>query len=219
MNSTTGRRRLPIVLSATALAVAVFGSTPVGHAVGHVVPPFATHAKTADRAMNAGAVNGIKASAKPRPGFLLPLGQDGRFPASVGVAGPPGPQGPKGDPGPPGPPGPKGAAGAKGAPGPAGPAGPTGPAGPGGPSGITGLEYVVSQGIDVPQGMRQDDTVVCPAGKRALGGGVSTASELAEVRQSAPLNNGRGWAGTVAHQSINTQPDRMYVWVICAAVS
>ncbi|MGH3031296.1 MAG: hypothetical protein ACRDNE_11155 [Gaiellaceae bacterium] len=37
------KQRLSIVLSATALAVAVFGSTPVGHAAGSAVSPLATH--------------------------------------------------------------------------------------------------------------------------------------------------------------------------------
>ena len=41
------RQRLPLVLSASALLVAVFGATPVGHAAGrviHAVPPFAKRA-------------------------------------------------------------------------------------------------------------------------------------------------------------------------------
>jgi Collagen triple helix repeat (20 copies) len=217
-NPATAAKRLPIVLSTTALVVAVFGSTPVGHAVGSAVP-FATHAKTADRASNAGAVNGIKASKTPRAGWLVPLGKDGKFPASVGasgLAGPLGPKGERGEQGAAGPTGPKGAPGAKGA---TGPAGTPGPPGPRGPSGISGWQYVVSPGIDVPKGTRQDDTALCPSGKKAVGGGVSTSLELAEVRQSAPLDYGRGWAGTVAHQSINTLPDRMYVWVICAYVA
>jgi hypothetical protein len=210
--------RLPIVLAATALAVAVFGSTPVGHAVGSAVP-FATHAKTADRASNAGAVNGIKASKSPRAGWLVPLGKDGKFPASVGVSGLAGTQGPKGErgeQGAPGPAGPKGAIGAKGA---TGPAGTPGPPGPRGPSGISGLEYRTSPGTDVPKGTRHSATVACPTGKKALGGGVSTSMWLADVRQSAPLNYGTGWLGVVAHESINDLPDRMYVWVICAYVA
>jgi hypothetical protein len=41
------RERLPIVLSAAALLVAVFGATPLGHAAGRAlqsVPPFAKRA-------------------------------------------------------------------------------------------------------------------------------------------------------------------------------
>src|SRR6266568_3424761 len=97
------KRRLPIVLATTALAVAVLGSTSVGGAVGSAVSPFATHAQRADFAKNAGAVSGIKASKRPRAGFLLPLGKNGKFPASVAVGGPAGPKGEKGDQGVPGP--------------------------------------------------------------------------------------------------------------------
>jgi hypothetical protein len=96
------KTRLPVVLSATALLVALLGSTPLGHAFVSAVPPLATHAKTADFAKNAGAVNGIKASKRPRAGRLVPLGSGGKFPASVGVAGP------KGDTGATGPSGPAG---------------------------------------------------------------------------------------------------------------
>jgi hypothetical protein len=120
-----------------------------------------------------------------------------------------GPAGPQGD---------RGPAGARGAKGATGPAGPDGSRGPTGRPGISGWEYVVSPGTLVPQNTRKTASVDCPDGKRALGGGVSTSSGLADVRESAPPNNGAGWVGTVAHTSINTSPDRMYVWVICAKV-
>jgi hypothetical protein len=38
----------------------------------------------ANYAKNAGAVSGIRASKVATPGFLVPLGRDGKFPASVG---------------------------------------------------------------------------------------------------------------------------------------
>jgi hypothetical protein len=41
-------------------------------------------------------VNGIGTSRIPRPGYLVPLGPNGRFPYSVGVAGPQGPPGASG---------------------------------------------------------------------------------------------------------------------------
>jgi hypothetical protein len=110
------RERLPLILSATALAVALFGATPLGSAARglvQVIPPFA---KKAGYAKDAGAVDGLHASKTARPGYLVALGANGKFPASVGVAGPPGPQGSKGDRGPAGPKGDRGA---------------TGPAGPG----------------------------------------------------------------------------------------
>jgi hypothetical protein len=88
------RKRLPLVLSATALAVALLGSTPLGEAARNVIPAFAR---------NAGAVNGIRASRTPRAGYLMPLAADGRFPQAVVPFGPPGPRGDKGERGEPGP--------------------------------------------------------------------------------------------------------------------
>jgi hypothetical protein len=95
MNSTSAWSwRLPVVLSVAALTVAAFGSTSVGQAFSSGIT---AHAKRADFARNAGAVNGIKASKTPKPGKLIPLGPDGKFPTSVGLAGPKGEKGDKGD--------------------------------------------------------------------------------------------------------------------------
>jgi hypothetical protein len=85
-------RKLPLVLSAAALVVALLGSTPLGAAAMKAVP-LALFAKNADK------VDGIHAATVPRPGYLVPLGQNGKFPAAVGLAGPPGEQGPAGAPG------------------------------------------------------------------------------------------------------------------------
>jgi hypothetical protein len=105
------RPRLTLILSATALGVALLGSTPLGGAAVQLVrsvPPFAKqagYAKTAGFATQAGnskAVNGIKAAKTPKPGMLVPLGLNGKLPASVGAvgrrgpAGSPGAQGPAG---------------------------------------------------------------------------------------------------------------------------
>lgn len=198
--------RLALALSATALIVALFGSTPVGHAVGSKVPFFAKTAGYANRAGSAAALTGVKLSKQPRPGMLLPLGPDARFPASVGLTGPAGPKGEKGDAGPAGP---------KGAPGTTGLSGARGPAGA---TGISGLEYVTSPGTDVLNGQRKNATALCSKGKKALGGGVSTASGLAHVRETAPLDGGTGWVGTAANTTAQ-YGDRMYVWVICASVT
>jgi hypothetical protein len=96
------KHRLPIILSATALLVAVFGSTPLGQAAGTAL------ARTAVFAKNAGKVNGIKASRTPKAGRLLALGPDAKlprsaFPDGVNTPGPRGPQGPAGPKGPQGP--------------------------------------------------------------------------------------------------------------------
>lgn len=134
------RQRLPVVLSAAALLIAVLGATPNGFAAlkGGAV-------RVALFAKNSGKVGGFAASKKPKAGKLLPLGKNGKFPASVfpgggrGPIGPEGARGPAGPIGPQGPQGVKGAQGFKGATGPAGPQGTTGPQGLVGPPGGFGL--------------------------------------------------------------------------------
>lgn len=132
------RRHLPVVLSAAALVVAL-GATSPGLAALQGSVRVALFAK------NAAKVGGIGASKKPRAGKLLPLGKNGKFPASVlpgTVKGPPGAEGARGPAGPVGPqgaPGSIGPRGLKGATGPAGPKGATGVQGPVGPPGGFGL--------------------------------------------------------------------------------
>src|SRR5262249_26536354 len=136
--SAMNRRHLPVVLSAAALVVAVLGATSQGYAAMQGAVRVARFAK------NAAKVAGIGASKKPKPGKLVPLGKNGKFPASVlpSVKGPPGAEGARGPAGPVGPQGPAGTVGPrglKGATGPAGPKGTTGAQGPGGPPGGYGL--------------------------------------------------------------------------------
>lgn len=203
--------RLAIAAAAVALALPLIGS-PVGDAVG------AKKAKErTDYARNAGAVNGIKASRQPRAGALVPLGEDGRFPQSVGVAGPAGPKGDKGDKGLQGQMGPRGATG------PAGPAGPTGPAGPAGPRGISGYEYQTA-GHHIDPEDYETWRVDCTGGRRALGGGVAASGpsqgnqRYGSVVQSAPAGEvPSGWVVTYSNgfsQGIMSA----YAWVICAYV-
>ena len=134
------RQRLPVVLSAAALVVAVLSATPNGIAGSAV--------RVALFAKNAAKVSGIAASKKPKAGKLLPLGKNGKFPASVlpvKVQGPMGPAGAEGARGPAGSVGPQGAQGIqglrgfKGVTGPAGPQGTTGAQGSVGPPGGFGL--------------------------------------------------------------------------------
>ena len=134
------RERLPLLLSASALLVAVFGATPAGHAAGrviHAVPPFAKRAgfaKFAGTADNAKRLSGHRASTSPKAGDIPVVGANGKLPTSIGAVGPPGPPGPagsgRGPQGPAGPQGPKGATGPPGAPGAQGPPGTQGPVGP-----------------------------------------------------------------------------------------
>jgi hypothetical protein len=89
------RNRLPLVLSVTALIVAVFGATPLGQAALDAVP-FAKSANYATLAGNAQKLNGRKSSLSGAPGTIPVVGATGKLAASIGAVGP---QGPKGDPG------------------------------------------------------------------------------------------------------------------------
>lgn len=165
------QQRLPVVLSATALAVALLGSTPLGEAARDLassVPPFAKKAGYANQAgfaKNAGAVAGIKAARTPKPGLLVPLGADGKFPAAVGLAGPPGEAGPKGDAGAPGSPG------------------------------LSELEYVLATALYSSDSGVKSVTASCPSGKKVVGGGARLRNSPDETHISLSLPTGdlSGW--------------------------
>ena len=85
------RQRVPLILSATALVIAVFGATGLGHAAGRVVqsvPPFAKkagYAKRAGVAANALALNGHKASTSPAAGTIPVLEAQAKLPAPISL--------------------------------------------------------------------------------------------------------------------------------------
>src|SRR5919204_1639281 len=86
------RYRLPVVLSALALGIAMLALTGLGQAALSIVP-------LAKFAQNAGKVNGVQASRSPQAGKLLALNRAKKFPKSVippGTQGPRGPAGPAG---------------------------------------------------------------------------------------------------------------------------
>ena len=188
------RNRLPLVLSIAALAVAVLGSTPAGHAVVSVVPPFAKKAHYADRAGNASAVNGIRAARKPKPRYLVPLNARGELPASVAPESPAGPQGKTG---------------------------PQGAKGDPGPPGISGYELVhnasARDSTDAKSAL-----VTCPEGKRVVGGGtnVDPFTEPTAVRQSFPFD-GRtsGFFGNAYETTPTSENWSVFVYAICVNVS
>jgi hypothetical protein len=208
------KERLPLVLSSTAVVIAVFGATPVGHAVVSAVPPFATHAKTADYATNAGAVNGLKASRRPRVGWLVALGPGGKFPASVGVAGPSGPQGPAG---PPGAAGPKGATGNKGD---KGATGPTGPSGPQGSPGLSGYQVVTAHSAYDATSFK-DATAMCPAGEKAVGGSQTWSGNGLVALYSLPYSDSSGGSGWSAYgYSLNSSTTYyLTAYAVCVNVA
>jgi len=196
------RHRLPLVLSATALVVALLGSTPLGEAARDAisaVPPFA---KKAGYASNAGAVNRIKASKRPRPGFLVPLGQDGKFPVSVGQVGPTGPAGPLG---------------------PTGPMGVTGPVGATGPQGAPGaseLQTVSAASVNNNVGGLKEVTVSCPSGKKVVGGGAQIQSSPggAYISKSQPTSDLSGWTAQ-GYASASGYFWGVVAYAVCAKVT
>jgi hypothetical protein len=97
------RQRAPLALSATALAVAVFGSTPVGQAVTSNIPPFAKTSGFAKVAGNSAKLNGRRSALSGAPGTIPVVGRDGKLPGSLSSLGPRGPQGERGPQGPAGP--------------------------------------------------------------------------------------------------------------------
>jgi hypothetical protein len=90
------RQRVPLILSMTALIIAVLGATPFGRAAGDAVSavvPFAKSANYAKLAGNSSKLNGRKSTVKGAPGTIPVVGKDGKLPASLGAVGPQGPAG------------------------------------------------------------------------------------------------------------------------------
>src|SRR3954449_7824289 len=107
------RQRAPIVISITALVVAVLAATPLGQATAKKVaakfPPFARTAGFARLADNSNKLTGPRSTLRGLPGTIPVVGANGKLPASIGAVGPQGAAGSaggagaKGDRGPVGP--------------------------------------------------------------------------------------------------------------------
>jgi Collagen triple helix repeat (20 copies) len=190
------RNRLPLVLSATALVIAVFGITPLGHATSTIVQ---THF-----AKNANFLRGKAPSVAKKPNTVVLRDGKGNIQGlsaargAQGLPGAPGPQGPAG------PPGPQGAAGANGTNGAAG------------APGVSGYQIV-----SVVQNHTASFSFVaaCPAGKKVIGGGHDWAFGGTDVWfwQSAP-NGQTGWIvrGNVNRAGAASQ---ITAFAICANVT
>lgn len=142
------RNRLPLILSASALVVAVLGATPLGHAAGRAiqaVPPFAKTAGYAKVSGDSAKLNGRRSTLSGAPGTIPVVGRSGKLPVSIGAVGPAGPVGPKGD---------------------------QGPKGDTGAPGISGLQAV--SGTSASNSNDKNFSVSCPPGKVLLGGGART---------------------------------------------
>jgi hypothetical protein len=96
------RERLPLIVSASALLVAILGSTPLGRAAGDALEQVVPRAQRADFAQNAARLNGHRSSVRPRRGQIPVVGANGRLHPSIGAVGPRGTAGPAGAQGPPG---------------------------------------------------------------------------------------------------------------------
>lgn len=165
-----------------------------------------------------------------KPGSQGPPGPNGD-PGAQGQKGPPGPpgppgavgpEGPEGSPGPqgdPGPEGPPGTQGPEGSPGPDGPLGPQGP--PGEPGGLSGT--VVESATSVSDSNDKTQSVSCPSGKIATGGGWSVSLSNGKLSETAskpiggsPSTAPTGWTVTVVEDgNVNAQWS-VTGYVVCA---
>ena len=99
-----------------------------------------------------------------------------------------------------------------------GPVGPAGPVGQPGLPGVRGVQYHVGGGNSISPG---DFTVVghttpCPAGTKALSGGVGIDGAIgtARVLSSWPLNGGAAWSSYVRNEG--SADITLCPWVVCA---
>lgn len=175
------RRRLTLALALVGMLVGTLALSPLGAEAVNVVR----------FARNAGAVDGISASKRPKRNQLLALNRNGKLPVSVLpegtdiiIEGPPGPRGAVGAQGPQGTPGQQGAQGPAGPPGPAGPVGPPGSQGSIGPRGPEGLPGPPGQqgpqGLEGPQGLQGD------TGPPGVAGVVIVSATSPEIMSESP---------------------------------
>ena len=178
--------KIPTILSATALAVAVFGSTPLGQAAGRLIIPTSS-VGAAQLKQNA------VTSKKVKDGTLMAVDfKGGQIPAGA--------QGAKGD---------KGETGTK------GDTGAKGDKGDIGPAGITG--YVVTSDAISPiaPGVVGSAIAVCPAGKKVLGGGATSAKETVLFQWLGTQSTNAYFAKA---KNLGAATDYLHVWAVCANI-
>jgi hypothetical protein len=191
------RDRLPILLSTTALVVAVLGVTPLGEAAYNALAPrsvgtaqLKNNSITAAK-LRKGSVTNAKlrgdavTSGKVKNRSLKAIDfKQGQLPT-----GPPGPKGAKGD------------------------------KGDVGPAGISGYQIaeVTSPSNSSPKAV----TAPCPNGKRVLGGGVAVASPsgtIATASVDGPFGTD-GWNATIRELTPTSAVWSVTVYAICANVT
>lgn len=118
---------------------------------------------------------------------------------------------------------------------PKGPQGETGPAGQAGAPGLSGYEIIPQTFVDVfaqnsggQRGLSEVKTVACPAGKRAIGGGVDLGTDATEngaqrqmvLSASYPTAAGDGWNVQLFNNSTSVDIGLdVRVYAICATVT
>ena len=167
-----------------------------------VVSPFAQSGSLIGP--NADRVDGIHASRTAKAGKLLPLGSNGKFPASVLTLK----QGPKGDTGEMGEQGPQGDQG------PQGPQGATGATGPAGTNGFKRLVYGYSTPQVINAGEVITGTLECETGLHIVSGGVSVQDPTSQYVMESHPKGWTGWTASVANDSSVTKTATYFV--ICA---
>ena len=193
------RQRVPLVISITALAVAVLGATPLGHAAGEklaaAIPPFAKTAGYAKFSGDSSKLNGRKSTLSGAPGTIPVVARNGKLPVAIGAVGPQGPAGPKGD---------------KGLKGDQGLQGNPGTSGYEIVTATTATDTTAAKSISVP----------CPTGKKAVGGGAAYNLFGYEAVSSHPLADGSGWSAYADHLPFGTtQAWALVVWAVCMNVA
>jgi hypothetical protein len=208
------KARLPLLLSLTALVVALFAPQTIGSAAVQAGSAVVKHALFADRAkharfardavhatradragkakkadfaQNAGAVNAIQASRTPTPDKLLPLDENGKLPSSIGAVGP---------------------------------VGPAGKAGPAGPVGLS-EEQLVTADSSTNSNPVKTRTLFCPPGKKIIGGGVavSVTSNSLAITRSSPTSDLNAWTGEAQETTAFAGDWKMTVYAVCAKVA
>ena len=212
------KSRTATILAATALVVAVFGSTPLGHAAGNLI---LAKNSVGTSQLKRNAVTGLKV----KNGTLLAADfKTGQLPA--------GPQGPKGDPGAQGPKGDKGDTGAQGAQGATGPSGVQGIQGPKGDAGSSEV-VVLSRPALKPVSINTVVGAVVVSGKNLISAklvigtqgtfaipvcGLYAGPDLLDVSR-ATLSNPAGGAVTTLHLTGAMQTGGVSVHILCTALN
>jgi len=187
------KTKLNTIVATTALVVAVFGATPLGHAAARIVLPSNSVGATQ---IKKNAVTTIKV----KDGSLLAADfKAGQLPA--------GPKGDKGDPGAPG------AAGAPGAP---GAKGDKGDKGDQGLPGLTGVQIAFNVS---PAGTgARAVSVVCPYGKKVIGGGQQSSQGYDGTAISGYPDSDHTWLA----RGVDPNPGVSWTltgYIICANVT